>query len=360
MISICYLIMSFGVIRLIVAMVNFFTFRYLPKKALNNSTPKVSILIPARNEEQNIGNLLSDLKTIDYKNLEIIVFNDNSTDKTEEVVNQFSEIKLINGTYLPNNWLGKNYACHQLSTYANGDYYLFLDADVRVNNKLIQRALSHIKKHNLRLLSIFPKQLFASKGEKISVPLMNWILLNLLPLIFVRILKNKAFSAANGQFMMFDAKTYDSVLPHKNFKNHRVEDIVTCKHYKGLGHKVDTLLGDREITCRMYNNFRDASEGFTKNIFQFFGNSKLLTVFFGILTSIIPLAVFWFGNAFLGFYYLATIVLIRIFVSLSSKQSVIENIFFMAPQHFVFIYIILKGLISNRRKVLVWKERNIL
>lgn len=364
MIYFCYFLIILLIIRLLIALVNYLSFAYLPRVSPLVTQANVSILIPARNEEENIGSLLEQLAKFDYSNLEIIVYNDHSTDKTESIIKQWAalkpNIKLINGNTLAQGWLGKNYACHQLSKASTGNILLFLDADVSVKKDLLERSISHLQKHELHLLSIFPKQICKSLGEKVSVPLMNWILLSLLPLLLIRKSKNKAFSAANGQFMMFNADTYKEVWPHEKCKAHKVEDIAIIRLFKQNGFASDTLLGDDDISCRMYVGLKEAIEGFTKNIFQFFGNSILLTITFGILTTIAPFVVYlgmglWWLTA-----YVAGIVSIHIFVALASQQSVVQNLVLVLPQHIVFLLIIIKGLINNNQKKLIWKGRNIL
>lgn len=363
MIYFCYFLIVFLIIRWLVALTNYLSFSYLPKVVSLLHEPKVSVLIPARNEEGTIGTLLGQLATFDYSNLEIIVYNDHSTDKTESIVKHWASInpniKLINGGVLPKGWLGKNHACHQISLIATGDFFLFLDADVRVKKGLIRRSISHLQKNELHLLSIFPKQIVKSLGEKISVPLMNWILLSLLPLFLIKKSSNKAFSAANGQFMMFKASTYKAIQPHEIYKSQKVEDIAIIKHFKQKKLDCDTRLGDDDISCRMYNGLDEAIKGFTKNIFEFFGNSVLTTILFWILTTIGPFMVYY--NIGLGclIIYIAGMLSIRFFVSLASQQSVIQNLLLALPQHIVFLVIIIKGLINNKQKKLIWKGRNI-
>lgn len=364
MIYFCYFLFSLLIIRLLVALVNYLSFAYLPQTKLLTKEPHVSILVPARNEEANIGSLLEKLVKLNYKNLEIIVCNDHSTDNTESIINdwaaQYSNIKLINGHALPKGWLGKNYACHQLSKAASGDVLLFIDADVSVKANVINRSIGHLLKYDLHLLSIFPKQVFQSLGEQISVPLMNWILLSLLPITLIRKTKNAALSAANGQFMMFKAETYKKIWPHEVCKSHMVEDIAIIKHFKQSGLTCDTLLGDNDVSCRMYVGLNDAIEGFTKNIFQFFGNSILVCITFAFLITIAPFVVY----VNMGFAWLATyivgVVFIRLFVTLASQQAVFSNLLLTLPQHIVFLLIIIKGLINNKQKKIIWKGRNIL
>lgn len=364
MIYFCYFLISFLIIRMLVAFVNYLSFAYLPKVTPLFTTPYVSILIPARNEEENIGTLLEQLSALEYSTHEIIVYNDHSTDKTESIVKNWEainpNIKLINGGVLPKGWLGKNHACNQLSQAAKGEILLFLDADVSVKKDLIKRSISHFQKYELHLLSIFPKQIVASFGEKVSVPLMNWILLSLLPLSLIRKSKNEAFSAANGQFMMFNAVTYKAIWPHEKCKLHRVEDIAIMRLFKQKRLTCDTRLGDNDISCRMYVGLDAAIEGFTKNIFQFFGNSILVTILFGFITTVAPFILFFYMGVWWATAYIFGIVAIRIFVSLASQQSVIQNVLLAIPQHLVFLGIIIKGLINNQRKKLLWKGRNIL
>ncbi len=364
MIYICYFLITLLLIRCLVALVNYLSFSYLPKRKMLEDEPSVSILIPARNEEGNIGNLLGQLASFEYNKLEIIVCNDHSTDKTESIIKEWAKtkpnIKLINGKELPKGWLGKNYACHQLAQAATGDIMLFLDADVSVRKDLLNRSINHLKKYNLHLLSIFPKQLFKSAGEKVSVPLMNWILLSLLPLPLIRKSKNDAFSAANGQFMMFKAETYRKLWPHEQCKAHMVEDIAIIRLLKKQGFTSDTRLGDDDITCRMYAGLEDAVEGFTKNIFQFFGNSIVVTVLFGVLTTFAPFLVFFYMGLWWLSIYVAGVISIRFFVTLASQQSIFQNLLLALPQHLVFLLIIIKGLINNKQKRLIWKGRNIL
>ncbi|MGK0386563.1 MAG: glycerol-3-phosphate acyltransferase PlsY, partial [Patiriisocius sp.] len=323
MIYFCYFLITLLIIRLLIALVNYLSFAYLPKIMSLTTAPNVSILIPARNEEENIGTLLKQLSTFEYSMLEIIVYNDHSTDKTESIVKEWAtlkpNIKLLNADVLPQGWLGKNHACHQLSQAATGNILLFLDADVSVGKDLIKRSISHLQKYELHLLSIFPKQIVTSLGEKVSVPLMNWILLSLLPLALIRKSKNEVFSAANGQFMMFKADTYKAIWPHEICKSHKVEDIAIIRLFKQKGLTSDTRLGDSDISCRMYVGLGDAIEGFTKNIFELFGNSILLTITFGFLTTIAPFVVYFTMGVWWLTAYIAGVILIRFFVSLASR-----------------------------------------
>ena len=144
MIYIACFVIAFAVLQLFIAFVNM-----LIRPSLKNQSSGfdalISVMIPARNEENNIIKLLTDLQHQTYKNIEILVFNDQSTDRTAELVNEMAlydkRIRLINSDGLPENWLGKNFACHSAAQPAKGDFFLFLDADVRLNENAVSRSI---------------------------------------------------------------------------------------------------------------------------------------------------------------------------------------------------------------------------
>jgi len=359
MIYLVYAILFFAGLQLITVLINFIFSQKLKETKIDGN-PTVSVLIPARNEEKNIGKIIEDIINQSYKSIELIIFDDNSSDNTANIVSekikQDKRIKLLKSTELPKNWLGKNWACHNLAKNAKGDYLLFLDADVRAKSNLIKKTLAYSQKYKLGLLSIFPKQIMKTFGEKLTVPLMHYILLTLLPLIFVRKSIFKSHSAANGQFMLFDAKIYTKYLPHKLFKSEKVEDIKISRFYKSQKKAVACITGTNEITCRMYEDYNQAVNGFSKNIVMFFGNTYIFTVLFWLFNTLSLLFCFIEGYEF-AIIYLVGLLLIRVFFSLAAKQNIFQNIILFYPQMIVMIIIVYKSLINKITKKQIWKER---
>ncbi len=360
MVLLAYITLIFTAIQFLVALVNLITEISLPESE-NESANLVSVLIPARNEENNISNILNDLIYQKYQNIEVIVFNDQSEDKTAEIVDEFarrdSRIKLLNSEGLPDGWFGKNYACHSLAKHAQGEYLLFLDADVRIKNNIIGNAVSFSKKHDIRLVSIFPKQVIKTFGERITVPNMNYILVSLLPLILVRKLKYPSMAAANGQFMFFRADIYHTSEPHRLMKNNKVEDIYIARLFKKMRFKVACLLGDETIRCRMYSGFWDSVNGFSKNVIAFFGNSYFLAVLFWFITTFGILAVIiGLPEEFL-IVYLLMYFLTRIVVSLASQQNIFYNLVYFILLQFSLGLFIYKAFINQYFRKLRWKGR---
>ncbi len=363
MIYIAWLILVVAGINFMISLVNVLSKHYLTGGSPDHK-PLVSVLIPARNEERNIGNILSDLSGLSYGNLEIVVYDDESTDGTKQVVQAFQKreprVRLLPGTPLPEGYTGKNHACHQLSNSAGGEYYLFLDADVRVKGALVEQALFWMIKKDLALLSIFPVQVMKGFGEKISVPLMNWILLSLLPMPLIRKSSRPSLAAANGQFMLFPAVIYKKFLFHQRFRKDKVEDVSIIRFLKRKGEMVDTLLGKENISCRMYNNLGEAIAGFSKNIFLFFGNSIAVTILYALLITIAPVMVFLYLPFWGWIAYIVMILFMRINISLASRQSLFQNLLYLAPQQMIFLVIIVNAIFHRINRKLIWKDRNVL
>jgi len=362
MIYLAYIVTGFTLIQLIIAVINLLT-RVKPGKEAPLYDPLISILIPARNEQENIGNILNDLSGQDYRNLEIIVFNDQSEDNTAEIVSQFHlldrRIRLINSDELPENWLGKNYACYSLSRAAGGDYLLFLDADVRIGNGIIAGTVAYARRLKLALVSIFPRQEIISFGEMITVPVMNFILLSLLPLILVRKSSYHSLAAANGQFMLFNAHTYRDIDPHLLMRSEKVEDIKIARYLKKTGHSVACLTGNDLVRCRMYKGFREAINGFSKNVTCYFGESRFLSALFWLITTFGFIPVSSSMPLMIIFLYIFSYLVIRILISITSEQKIIFNLLFFIPQQIALGIMIYRAITSRFNKGYQWKGRSL-
>lgn len=362
MIYLAAFIFIFTMMQLIVAAANLL-FKPNLRNYHHQTEKLVSVLIPARNEVRNIGIILSDIINLQYSNLEIIVFDDQSDDGTGEIVSAMAEadsrIKLITSEGLPAGWLGKNFACHSLSSYAKGEYLLFLDADVRIRSDIIQKTVAYAERFHLGLLSIFPKQISLTSGEKMSVPIMNYILLSLLPLPLVQWSHFASLSAANGQFMLFNSKIYKALLPHELMKNNKVEDIAIARFFKQKEISIACLTGDKSIGCRMYSSFGEAVNGFSKNITAFFGNSYLLALIFWLITTFgfIPVIIALSVN-FIA-VYIVIFLMIRLIISITSHQRIFDNFLFFIPQQLVIGLVIFRAFLNKYFFHYQWKGRSI-
>ncbi len=357
-----YTAFAYLAVRLIVALVNLLSRSYLPK-GRPGKMPRISVLIPARNEEANLGALLDDLKKIDYPDLQILVYDDDSKDRTAGIIlersGKDSRIGYLKSEGLPEGWLGKNYACDRLAREANGDYLLFLDADVRVSAGLFHDSISFMEKHDLSLLSIFPVQIMKSFGEWLTVPLMNRILTGNLPLFLVRKSRLPDFAAANGQFMLFKAEIYRKHWFHEEFRKEKVEDIRIIRKMKKLNYKVSTLLSSGQISCRMYTGYREGLVGFSKNIHAFFGSNWLILFLFIIITTLGPFAVWFTFPVQIFIIFMLTLYLTMFVISIQSRQSSIINLLLFPFQQITTVITSILAAYRNISGKMQWKGRNI-
>lgn len=355
-------ILAFLALRTFVSLVNLFSDLHLPDKK-PSEFPKVSLLIPARNEEAAIGRLLSDIQKLNYPDFEAIVCNDHSSDNTEEILNWFAgedeRIHWFLGEKLPTDWLGKNFACHQLAQKASGKYLIFLDADVELSNDSITKAVAYFQEKKLSLLSVFPQQRMETFAELSTVPVMNWILQSLLPMILVQKTRFPSISAANGQFMMFEAENYRTNQWHSQVRNQNVEDIRLARMIKTKGLKMAVLLGNRDIFCRMYRQFDEAVLGFSRNMHEYFGGKRAIMAGFWLIVFLGPLVV-W---AILGWeFFCAFAVLViasRLFVAIASHQNIFTSVLLHPLQMISFTAIVFYNIFRRMKKETTWKGRRI-
>ena len=362
MIWLAWFVLIFAGMRLLVALGNILNRQWL-KTGTAPHPELVSVLIPARNEAHNLPRLLGGLLQQSHTNLEILVYDDHSEDDTWGVIQQFERghpnLKGIRGVSLPPGWLGKNHACHQLALKASGQYLLFLDADVMVQPQLVSSALAHMGRHELQLLSIFPDQEMKTPGEKLSVPLMHWVLLSLLPLKFTRDAFSPSFAAANGQFMMFETGSYRQHQWHQKVKNRMTEDIYIARMMKQQVLRIHTVLGGGLVSCRMYAGWQEAKKGFSRNVLDFFGGSIWAGPLFALITTLgfVPVVLAMGRTGLLIYFGMA--LLIRMVVSLAGRQPLWQNLLLAPLQQLIFALVV-AGAVRNRllRKN-TWKGRKI-
>ena len=326
-------------------------------------TALISILIPVRNEQDNILTLLQSIYDQDYFDYEVIILDDGSDDNTYSICEEFAskhhQFRVIKGQKLPHNWLGKNYACHQLAEQAKGDYFLFLDADEKVNDSLLNSAIHRMRLYNLGLLSLFTNQQMDTFGEKSVVPLMHYILLNLLPLRLVYLVKNSTVAAASGQFMLFDAELYRKNEWHKQVKDRVVEDVEIMRLVKSSGYNGEALLANGMISCRMYKSYTEAVNGFSKNFLAGFNYSIITLLFYLIIIIGGPMIVMMTLNLQLIVFMIGLIILTRIMISLSASQNAGLNVLLHPLQMINLTIIAFMAIQKHLTKTTVWKGRQV-
>ena len=362
MIVALFITFIFIVLRFTVTLFNFISNPKLPHVKKPYAF-LISILIPVRNEQDNILGLLQSIYDQDYIDYEVIILDDGSDDATYSICEQFAskhhQFRIIKGKKLPHDWLGKNYACHQLAEEAKGDYFLFLDADEKVNDTLLNSAIHRMRLYNLGLLSLFTNQQMDTFGEKSVVPLMHYILLNLLPLRLVYLVKNSTVAAASGQFMLFDAETYRKNEWHKQVKDRVVEDVEIMRIVKSSGYNGEALLANGMISCRMYKSYTEAVNGFSKNFLAGFNYSIITLLIYLVIIIGGPMIVMMTLNLQMIVFMIGLIILTRIMISLSASQNAWLNVLLHPLQMINLTIIAFMAIQKYLTKTTVWKGRQV-
>ncbi len=233
--------------------------------------PRVSLLIPARNEEAVIGRALKSATALDWPDLEIVVLDDDSDDATGSIAAGFalrdSRVRVVRGNGPRPGWTGKNYACHQLATHATGEVLIFTDADNWCDPRAVANSVEWLHRWQLGFLSAFPQQHTVGIYERLVVPVVDLFVYALLPLWLVPLLPFPSMSAANGQWMVFRRSAYDAAGGHQAVRSAVVEDIAFARRLKTLGIRTMTLAGTGMVYARMYGSRAEVVEGFSKNLF---------------------------------------------------------------------------------------------
>jgi chlorobactene glucosyltransferase len=286
-------LIAFLTVLLLIALSNLRAWRRLGDYPLPNRFPRLSVLVPARDEEANIGPCVRSLLGQEYPDFEVLVLDDASSDGTRQILAALAEehdrLRVLVGRPLPSDWLGKHWACHQLAQAAESELLLFTDADTRHNPHTFRDGVAALLTEEADLLTALPCYEVVSWAERLVIPVLAWSIFSFLPLGLARRLRLPALSATAGQFMLFHRRAYEQVGGHAAVRQQVVDDLALGWRIKVHGLRWRLLDGGRHIRCRMYQSFRGVYEGLSKNLLAAFGYNVPLFVFVWLWLGI----VFW-------------------------------------------------------------------
>jgi chlorobactene glucosyltransferase len=345
----------------------------------------VSVLVPARNEEDRIRDCLVSLVSQQPPVREIILLDDRSSDRTGEIARElgFSErkaarLRLIRGEELPEGWVGKNWACHQLSRSADpaSGHLLFTDADTIHAPDCVAVALAHARAARADLLSLWPRQITGTWSEKLVIPLGYLLFMSFQPFFLLGWLQGDpervrrwgvgarhlaAMGVANGQFLLFRRRSYEALGGHEALQDHLVEDIAFGRRVAsrtGEGMRLVNADGIDLLKCRMYASFAGVWEGFSKNLRPVFEEAHYSFLLFGVMIFtlfFLPFLLIGIGCA-AAWIAVGIILLTRLILTLRFRTSW----FGLLVHPAAVILSLLIALNSWRlclRKGIVWKGR---
>jgi len=276
-------IIIFLAVMLLIALSNLRAWRRLGSYRAVSTFPRLSVLVPARNEEVSVEKCVRSLLAQDYPDYEVLVLDDQSDDRTPSVLADLASaerrLQILRGEPPPPPWLGKHWACHQLARAAGSDYLVFVDADTRLAPQTLRYAISATLAEGTDLLSVFPRQEVGSWSERLVVPVLQWSIFCFLPLALAYRLRVPGLVAASGQFMLFRREAYDAIGGHAAVRQDVLDDVALTRRVQANGLRWRLLDGGEHMRCRMYRDFHGVCEGFSKNLFALFGYNVPLFVF---------------------------------------------------------------------------------
>ena len=235
-----------------------------------SAAPAISIIVPARNEEVSLGACLASLVTQSGVPYEIIVVDDHSSDRTREIATSFAvaqpeKVRVIEAGPLPHGWTGKNNAVTTGARAARGEWLLFTDADTVHLPGSLGRALKEAQENNADLLSYSPEQIAVTFWE-----------MAVLPVVFAELARqyspskvsdpDSPIAAANGQYILVKREAYDAIGGHAAVAGDILEDVALARAMKASGRRIRFRYAADAVRTRMYRNYRQLRDGWTKNL----------------------------------------------------------------------------------------------
>jgi glycosyltransferase involved in cell wall biosynthesis len=322
--------------------------------------PEVSVIIPARNEEASLGACLESLVSQSGVEFEIIMVNDHSTDRTGEIAASFPGVRVVEAATLPEGWTGKNNAVACGAREASGEWLLFTDADTVHLPGSLGRALAEAKEQKAEMLSYSPEQIAVTFWE-----------MAILPVVFAELARQyppskvsdpaSPIAAANGQFILIRRDTYDAVGGHAAVAGDILEDVALARRVKASGRKMRFRYAGDAVRTRMYRNFPQLREGWTKNLALLFPRPgwlalKLLLLWMlpWTVLSLYPAHVllsWWWNTAFVGGF--AFLVKRTSRANFPTDMNILASIFGMP----MFAYLLVRSKRVHGKGTVTWKGR---
>jgi hypothetical protein len=229
----------------------------------------VAVLVPARDEERNIGACIASVLANEGVTLDVFVLDDASQDRTAEIVREMAvhdaRVHLVQTQSLPAGWNGKQRACWLLAQQASAPLLLFLDADVRLAPDTIARCAAEMQATGVALLSGFPRQITVGWMEQMLLPLVHFVLLGFLPIAQMRRSTGTAYSAGCGQFFLAERGAYFASGGHSAIRETRHDGLRLPQAFRRHGSRTDIVDLTELAAVRMYESASAVWMGLAKN-----------------------------------------------------------------------------------------------
>jgi len=325
------------------------------------SGPSVSIVIPARNEERSIGATVAAMLAQTYRDLQIIVIDDQSSDKTPQILAAFDDPRLtvLQGEETPPGWLGKPWALEQGSRVARGELLLFVDADIHYEPKAIASMVDSLEESGVSMLAVLPHIEMRTLGEQVSMMMLPFFVWAGIPLWLGNRWNAVSLGLGGGVGNFVRRADYDAIGGHTALHNAVIDDIGLARQLRTRGFRTKHVVTDDLISARIYHGLREVVFGFEKNVFAFLGSAWSALV---LAILIVWLHVLPFVLAFAGWPVSIAIVaictVIRLMIAIRGRYSLLNAIFLHLPMVLVWLYILMQSTwMTMRRREIHWRGR---
>jgi cellulose synthase/poly-beta-1,6-N-acetylglucosamine synthase-like glycosyltransferase len=342
-----------------VALINFASIRRpSPIRTIDKS---VVVLLPVRNEAENIDRILSELALQQgIPNYRVLVINDNSTDATRTLAekHQSSTIEIIDAPEPQSGWLGKVSALHYgFSHLPSADIYISIDADVHFYNDSIARATATLVDSDLAFISPYPQQIALTWGERLVQPLLQWSWMSTVLLRGAERVPLESTVICNGQFLVMGGDELRSIDGFSTVSHQVLDDIELGRSFVRAGYRGAVIEGSSLASTQMYQSFSEIKAGYGKSLHRAFGSivGSTFAALFIFSTGVIPFIYALSGNL-IAIAATVAIISTRI-VSAVSSSGRLRDSFLHPLSSLLFLYLLYFSW-SNRGKV-QWKGRTL-
>lgn len=262
------------------------------------SFPLVSILVPARNEERTIAECVRALLTQGYPNMEILILDDHSEDRTRELVRETvgadKRVRVLDGDSIPPGWLGKHWACHQLVEAAQGEFILFIDSDTVVGPDVVRDAVGSAIAEEADLFAVMPSRVSRPWADRLVSGIIAWAMTAWMPVGLAHSSSNPSLSATFGPFMLFRKEAYEAIGGHAAIRNNTLDDFELGRRIKSAGLRWRLVDATGRVFTEDYITSAETIDGIARSVFPAFRYNIPLfgVVWIGLFSlGVIPAAV---------------------------------------------------------------------
>jgi glycosyltransferase involved in cell wall biosynthesis len=317
------------------------------------NSPRVSVIVPACNEEADIETTLTRLLALDYDNYEVIAVDDRSSDRTGEIMEKIASavpsdrLRVIRIADLSAGWMGKPHAMWTAGLQATGDWLLFTDADVRFKPEVLRRALAYAESEAADHLVLFPRMIMRRPGEKMMIAFFQTLF------VFGHRPWKVADPAAKdhigvGAFNMVRRPVYEAIGTFQALCFDVLDDMKLGKMVKNAGYAQRNVFGEDLISIRWAKGAMGVVDNLTKNFFaimSFQWPRALASCVVLAFLNLMPFAGLWLAHGWERLGYAAALFsMFSIYVGMSTKSDIPPYYFVLHPvSSALFVYTMLRS-----------------